>query len=129
MWDMVGMSRSEAGLKDAISKIRALREEFWSEVRVPGENSHLNPSLERAGRVADFMEFGELMAQDALNREESCGGHFREEHQTEDGEAARNDEDFSYAAAWEHQGVDKEASLNKEDLTFEYVKPSTRSYK
>jgi len=129
MWDMVGMSRSEAGLKDAISQIRALREEFWSEVRVPGENSHLNRSLERAGRVADFMEFGELMAQDALNREESCGGHFREEHQTEDGEAARNDEDFSYAAAWEHQGVDKEASLNKEDLTFEYVKPSTRSYK
>ena len=129
MWDMVGMSRTEAGLKGAISQIRALREEFWSEVRVPGENSHLNPSLERAGRVADFMEFGELMAQDALNREESCGGHFREEHQTEDGEAARNDEDFSYAAAWEHQGVDKEASLNKEDLTFEYVKPSTRSYK
>ena len=129
MWDMVGMSRNAAGLQGAISDIRALKEEFWSEVRVPGENNHLNPSLERAGRVADFMEFGELMAQDALHREESCGGHFREEHQTEDGEAARNDEDFSYAAAWQHQGVDQVATLNREDLTFDYVKPSTRSYK
>ena len=129
MWDMVGMSRTAAGLQDAVARIRALREEFWAEVRVPGENSHLNPSLERAGRVADFMEFGELMAQDALHREESCGGHFREEHQTPDGEAARNDEDFSYAAAWEHAGRDQTARLNKEALSFEYVKPTTRSYK
>jgi len=129
MWNMVGMSRTGAGLEDAISRIKALRAEFWAEVRVPGENTHLNPSLERAGRVADFMEFAELMAQDALHREESCGGHFREEHQTEDGEAARNDEDFSYAAAWQHMGADSSAQLNKEDLSFEHVKPSTRSYK
>lgn len=127
MWDNVGMGRNKAGLQQAIQSIRQLRDEFWKDVKVVGTVDGLNTELERAGRVADFMELGELLAQDALHREESCGGHFREEHQTEEGEAKRNDEQFAYAAAWEFTGG--EPKLNKEPLTFEHVKPSQRSYK
>ena len=105
-----------------------MREEFWKDVKVVGEAEGINQTLERAGRVADYLELGELMAVDALNREESCGGHFREEYQTEEGEALRRDEEFAYAAAWEYDGVGK-WNLHKEDLKFEYVKLSTRSYK
>lgn len=129
MWDNVGMSRNEAGLKSAITEIRSLREDFWENVRVLGEGEELNQSLEKAGRVADFLELGELLAIDALNRRESCGGHFREESQTEDNEAKRDDENFSYVAAWEYKGDGVEAQLHKEELTFEYCKPSQRSYK
>lgn len=129
MWDQCGMARTESGLKQAIGDIQALRGEFWKDVRVLGGSETLNQSLEKAGRVADFLEFGELMCLDALAREESCGGHFREEHQTADGEARRNDEDFSYVAAWEHGGVDKEVTLHKEPLEFPNVPPTTRSYK
>ncbi len=129
LWDKCGMARNEAGLTDALAKLPGLREEFWSDVRVPGEGAELNQSLEKAGRVADFLEFGELMCQDALNRDESCGGHFREEHQTEDGEAVRNDEDYAYVAAWEHAGVGRPAVLHKEQLEFENVQLATRSYK
>ncbi len=128
-WNHVGMARNKAGLTQAIGEIAALREQFWQDVRVSGEGASLNQDLERAGRVADFLEFGELMARDALEREESCGGHFREEHQTEENEAKRNDADFSYAAAWEYKGVGKPEALHKEELEFEAVKPSTRSYK
>lgn len=128
MWDKVGMSRTKAGLEDAIATISALRSEFWRDVRVPGEKNNLNQNLEYAGRVADFLEFGELLARDALHREESCGGHFREEYQTPDGEALRDDEKFSYAAAWAYAG-EATPVLHKEPLTFEYVKPSQRSYK
>jgi len=126
--DKVGMSRSEKGLKEAIETIRGLREEFWSNVKITGKADELNQNLERAGRVADFLELGELMAVDALNRNESCGGHFREEYQTEEGEALRDDENYSYVAAWEFKKVG-EWELNKEPLQFEYVKLSTRSYK
>ncbi len=126
--DKVGMSRSEKGLKEAIETIRGLREEFWSNVKITGKADELNQNLERAGRVADFLELGELMAVDALNRNESCGGHFREEYQTEEGEALRDDENYSYVAAWEFKKVG-EWELNKEPLEFEYVKLSTRSYK
>ncbi|MCR9198671.1 MAG: fumarate reductase/succinate dehydrogenase flavoprotein subunit [Planctomycetaceae bacterium] len=129
MWDHCGMARNKTGLETAISQIRDLREEFWKDVRVLGEGESLNQSLEKAGRVADFLEFGEIMCVDALNREESCGGHFREEHQTEDGEAKRNDEDYSYVAAWEFDGVGEEPTLHKEPLTFPNVPPTTRSYK
>ena len=129
MWDQCGMARTESGLKQAISDIQALRGEFWKDVRVLGGSETLNQSLEKAGRVADFLEFGELMCLDALAREESCGGHFREEHQTADGEARRNDDDFRYVAAWEHGGVDKEVTLHKEALEFPNVPPTTRSYK
>jgi succinate dehydrogenase / fumarate reductase flavoprotein subunit len=129
MWDNVGMSRNEAGLKSAISEIKTLREDFWKNVRVLGEGEELNQSLEKAGRVADFLELGELLATDALNRRESCGGHFREESQTEDNEAKRDDENFSYVAAWEFKGEGTPAELHKEDLTFEHCKPSQRSYK
>ncbi|MEJ5305335.1 MAG: fumarate reductase/succinate dehydrogenase flavoprotein subunit [Ignavibacteria bacterium] len=128
MWDYVGMSRNEQGLKKAIQMIRDLREEFWRNVKVPGNDMDLNQTLERAGRVADFLELGELMAIDALHRNESCGGHFREEYQTEDGEAKRDDENFAYVAAWEFKDVGN-WELHKEPLVFEYVKPSTRSYK
>jgi succinate dehydrogenase / fumarate reductase flavoprotein subunit len=127
-WNNVGMSRNEKGLKEAIQEIRTLREEFWKNVNVPGSADDLNQALERAGRVADFMELAELMAVDALDRNESCGGHFREEYQTQDGEAKRDDENFSYVSAWEFDEVGK-WNLHKEDLVFEYVKPSTRSYK
>jgi succinate dehydrogenase / fumarate reductase flavoprotein subunit len=129
MWDYCGMSRSAAGLHKAIDSIRALREEFWRDVIVPGERNDLNQSLEKAGRVADFLELGELMCVDALDREESCGGHFREEYQTAEGEALRDDARFAYVAAWEYQGDTRAAALHREPLTFEYVKPAQRSYK
>ena len=129
MWDYVGMSRNEAGLKSAITEIRALREDFWKNVRVLGEGEELNQSLEKAGRVADILKLGELLASDALNRRESCGGHFREESQTEDNEAKRDDENFSYVSAWEYKGDGVEPELHKEELTFEHCKPSQRSYK
>lgn len=127
MWDHVGMARNKEGLEYAMGAIAALREEFWGNVWVPGENGTHNKYLEFAGRLADFLELGELMARDALHREESCGGHFREEYQTEEGEALRDDKDFTYVAAWEY--TEAEPRLHKEDLIFEYVKPSTRSYK
>lgn len=128
MWDYVGMSRTKEGLTTAVEKISALRESFWNDVKVPGENNTMNKSLEFAGRVADFIELGELMARDALNREESCGGHFREEYQTPEGEAKRNDSEYSYVAAWAHQS-DGTKKLHKEDLDFENVKLTQRSYK
>jgi succinate dehydrogenase / fumarate reductase flavoprotein subunit len=129
MWDHCGMARNKAGLETAVEQIRDLRGQFWKDVRVLGGGATLNQSLEKAGRVADFMEFAELLATDALDREESCGGHFREEHQTAEGEAKRNDEDYSYVAAWEHHGVGEEPTLHKEALNFENVPPTTRSYK
>ena len=128
MWDKCGMARNEAGLKEAITEIQALKKEFWSDVKIPGEIGGMNPELDKAGRVADFIELGELMCKDALNRNESCGGHFREESQTEDGEAKRDDENFSYVAAWEYKG-ESDWALNKEVLNFEIVKPTQRSYK
>ncbi|MBI3110338.1 MAG: fumarate reductase/succinate dehydrogenase flavoprotein subunit [Ignavibacteriales bacterium] len=129
MWDNVGMARTKETLTRALQEIPKLREEFWQNVKVVGSANDLNADLERAGRVADFIELGELLARDALHREESCGGHFRVEHQTEDGEAKRNDENFSYVAAWEYAGLEKAPILNKEPLSFEDVKPSQRSYK
>jgi len=129
LWDNCGMSRTEQSLTKALSEIPAIREEFWKNVRVLGENETRNQSLEKAGRVADFLEFGELMVLDALHRNESCGGHFREEYQTDEGEALRDDEHFSYVAAWEFAGVGVEPTLHKEPLEFEYAHPSTRSYK
>lgn len=129
MWDKCGMARNEKGLEQAISKIQGIREEFWSNLKVSGSEQDLNLELEQAGRVADFIEFGELMCRDALHRTESCGGHFREESQTEEGEAKRNDKDFCYVAAWEHQGVDKAPVLHKEPLNFEFVHLAERSYK
>jgi succinate dehydrogenase / fumarate reductase flavoprotein subunit len=129
LWDNCGMARSAESLEKALSDIPALRDEFWSDVRVLGEHETLNQSLEKAGRVADFLEFGELLCLDALHREESCGGHFRVEHQTEDGEALRDDENFSYVAAWEFQGVGDSPTLHKESLEFEYVHLAQRSYK
>jgi len=129
MWDHCGMARNEEGLTVAKEKIRALRSEFWENVRIPGEARSLNASLEHAGRVADFLEFAELMVDDALHRTESCGGHFREESQTEEGEAKRDDENFCYAAAWEYQGDDEPSALHEEPLEFEYVKLTQRSYK
>jgi succinate dehydrogenase / fumarate reductase flavoprotein subunit len=129
MWEYCGMERTEEGLTKAIGLIRALKEEFWTRVKVPGKGEELNQNLEKAGRVADFIELGELMCIDALHRRESCGGHFRGESQTPDGEALRHDDEFSYAAAWEYFGADGKPVLHKEDLNFEYVHPSTRSYK
>ncbi|KAB8330868.1 FAD-binding protein, partial [Scytonema tolypothrichoides VB-61278] len=129
MWDECGMGRNDAGLKRALERIPAIREEFWQNVKVPGQGGDLNQELEKAGRVADFLELGELMCRDALHRTESCGGHFREESQTEDGEALRDDENFSYVAAWEYTGDLSRPELHKEPLNFEYVKPSQRSYK
>jgi succinate dehydrogenase / fumarate reductase flavoprotein subunit len=129
MWDNCGMARNAAGLETNIAKIPELRQEFWQNVKVPGSGSELNQSLEKAGRVADFLEFAELMCRDALHREESCGGHFRTEYQTDDGEARRDDDRFCYVAAWEYQGVDKAPVLHKEPLEFENVHLSTRSYK
>ncbi len=123
------MARNKTGLEKALSEIPALREEFWNDVRVPGSAATINQSLEKAGRVADFLEFGELMVKDALAREESCGGHFREESQTEEGEALRDDENFSFTSAWEFEGVGAEPTLHKEDLTFEHVPLTQRSYK
>ena len=129
IWDKCGMSRSESGLNEALEKLPALRQEFWENLNVPGENGSLNQSLELAGRVADFLEFGELMCRDALQREESCGGHFREEHQTEEGEAKRDDENFSFVGAWEYKGADSAPQIHKEELTYEEVKMTQRSYK
>lgn len=129
MWDHCGMARNEQGLKEGIAKIRDLRERFWKDANIPGSGEELNQTLERAGRVADFMELGELMMLDALNRNESCGGHFREEYQTEDGEALRDDQNYMYVAAWEYTGDPGKANLHKEDLVYENVKPSQRSYK
>ncbi|MFH1686615.1 MAG: fumarate reductase/succinate dehydrogenase flavoprotein subunit [bacterium] len=128
-WDNCGMGRNEKGLKTALEKIPAIREEFWQNVLVPGKNEELNQSLEKAGRVADFLEFAEVMCHDALQREESCGAHFREEYQTPEGEAMRNDKKFAYVSAWEHTGVGKAPELHKEELEFENVKLATRSYK
>jgi succinate dehydrogenase / fumarate reductase, flavoprotein subunit len=129
LWDNCGMARTEQSLTKALSEIPAIRDEFWKNVRVLGENETRNQSLEKAGRVADFLEFGELMVRDALHRNESCGAHFREEYQTEEGEALRDDEHFSYVGAWEFKGVGAEPELHKEPLEFEYAHPSTRSYK
>lgn len=129
MWDYCGMGRTKEGLETALQKIPKLREEFWSNLRVLGNGDELNVSLEKAGRVADFLELGELMCRDALTREESCGGHFREESQTEDGEAKRDDERFQFVSAWEFTGDVSSPTLHKEELKFEYVKPSQRSYK
>ncbi len=129
MWNKVGMSRNAPGLKEAIEEIRQLREEFWKDVRVPGSIDGMNPELEKAGRVADFLELGELFAKDALHREESCGGHFREEYQTEEGEALRDDENFMYVAAWEYTGDPGKEVLHKENLDYEYIEVKTRSYK
>lgn len=128
MWDKCGMSRNDAGLKSAIQEIGKLREEFWTNVKVPGDANYINPELEKAWRVADFFELGELMCRDALDRKESCGGHFREEYQV-DGEAKRDDENFCYVAAWEFTGVGKQPTLHKEELKFDNVKLATRSYK
>ncbi|MCX6604330.1 MAG: fumarate reductase/succinate dehydrogenase flavoprotein subunit [Acidobacteria bacterium] len=129
IWDYCGMARNEKGLTEAIAKVRALKAEFWTNVNVLGSGEELNQSLEKAGRVADFIELGELMCIDARDRKESCGGHFREEYQTPEGEAQRDDENYAYAAAWEFAGEGKDPVLHKEPLTFEYVHPSQRSYK
>ncbi|HET8623324.1 MAG TPA: fumarate reductase/succinate dehydrogenase flavoprotein subunit [Gemmatimonadales bacterium] len=129
LWDKCGMARTAAGLSEAIQRIPAIRDEFWRNVNVPGSDGELNQALERAGRVADFLELGELMCRDALHREESCGGHFRVEHQTEDGEAKRDDERFAYVAAWQYRGDDQDPCLVKEPLEFESVTLATRSYK
>ena len=128
MWNKCGMARNKQGLTEAIAEIQALRKEFWSDVRVLGTADEFNPDLEKAGRVADFIELGELMCKDALHREESCGGHFREEHQTEEGEAKRDDVNFAYVAAWEYKGI-SEWELNKEELKYENIKIAQRSYK
>ncbi|SNY95103.1 fumarate reductase/succinate dehydrogenase flavoprotein subunit [Flagellimonas pacifica] len=129
MWNKCGMSRNENDLKEAIKEISALRKDFWENVKIPGSKDSKNQELEKAGRVADFMELGELFAKDALHRNESCGGHFREEYQTEEGEALRDDKNFKYVAAWEFKGEPKDAELHKEDLVYENIELKTRSYK
>ncbi|HCP38928.1 MAG TPA: fumarate reductase/succinate dehydrogenase flavoprotein subunit, partial [Verrucomicrobiales bacterium] len=129
VWEKCGMARDKEGLADAIQRIPKLREEFWQNVSVPGSANELNVALEQASRVSDFMEFGELLCRDAHNRDESCGGHFRTEYQTADGEALRNDKDFSYVAGWEYQGDKKPPILHKEPLKYEEVKMTQRSYK
>jgi succinate dehydrogenase / fumarate reductase flavoprotein subunit len=129
MWENVGMARSKESLNNALQEIPKIRDEFWNNVKVTGENGDFNQQLENAGRLADFLEFAEILTKDALHREESCGGHFRVEHQTEDGEAMRDDENFAYAAAWEFKGVGKEPELHKEPLKFENVQLAVRSYK
>ena len=129
MWDNVGMARNKQGLEEAIVKIKALRKEFWQNVRIPGSADTINPELEKANRLADFLELGELMAMDALHREESCGGHFREEYQTGEGEALRNDQDYMYVGAWEYQGEDQNPKLHKETLQYEAIEVKTRNYK
>jgi succinate dehydrogenase / fumarate reductase flavoprotein subunit len=129
VWDLCGMARTEKSLKEALQRIPQIRDEFWKNVSVPGSGADFNQALERAGRVADFLEFAELLCTDALQRNESCGGHFREEHQYPDGEAKRDDENYMYVAAWEHGGVGKAPTLHKEPLVYEEVKPSVRSYK
>ena len=130
MWDFVGMGRTKESLTTALAKLKEVRKTFWSDLRIPGEANELNVELEKAIRLADFIEIGELMAYDALNREESCGGHFREEYQTEEGEAKRDDENYFYVACWEYQGSDeKEPVLLKEPLVYEAIKVQTRNYK
>ncbi len=129
MWENVGMGRTKVSLERAIEEIQALRKEFWADVKVAGEPNAFNQDLEKALRLVDYLEMGELMARDALNREESCGGHFREEYQTEEGEALRNDEEFVYAAVWEYMGAEKAPVLHKEMLNYEFVKPAQRNYK
>jgi len=129
MWNECGMGRTREGLERALAAIPRIREEFWRDVRVPGKGADLNQELEKAGRVADFLEFGELMCFDALDRNESCGGHFREEFQTPDGEAKRDDEQYAHVSAWEYTGPSSAPKLHKEPLEFEYVKLATRSYK
>jgi succinate dehydrogenase / fumarate reductase flavoprotein subunit len=128
MWDKCGMARNEQGLKEAIEEIKQLKKDFWADVRIPGGITEVNNELDKANRVADFIELGELMCIDALHRRESCGGHFREEMQTEEGEALRDDQNFQYVAAWEYRG-DGDWELHKEDLNFEVAKPTQRSYK
>jgi succinate dehydrogenase / fumarate reductase flavoprotein subunit len=128
MWEQCGMARNEKGLKEAIADIQQLKKEFWSDVKIPGGIKEMNPELDKAGRVADFIELGELMCKDALNRNESCGGHFREESQTEEGEALRDDANYAYVAAWEFKG-ESNWELHKEALNFEVAKPTQRSYK
>jgi len=129
MWEHAGMTRSEASLKEVLKTVPLLRAEFWENVTITGSGTELNHELEKAGRVADFLEFAELLARDALQRNESCGAHFRVEYQTSDGEAVRDDQNFSHVSAWEYKGVGKEPELHKEPLVFENVKPETRSYK
>jgi succinate dehydrogenase / fumarate reductase flavoprotein subunit len=129
LWEKCGMARNASGLKEALERIPALREEFWDNVQVPGQGESFNQALEYAGRVADFLEFGELLCRDALAREESCGGHFREEHQTSEGEALRNDEEFTHASCWEYSGPNESPVMHREALHFETVQPSVRSYK
>jgi succinate dehydrogenase / fumarate reductase flavoprotein subunit len=129
MWDRCGMARNASGLRDALERIPAIRAEFWENVTVPGSDAELNQALEKANRVADFLEFAELMCLDALHREESCGGHFREEHQTADGEAKRDDERFAYVAAWEYAGDAASPVMHREPLVFENVQLAQRSYK
>jgi succinate dehydrogenase / fumarate reductase flavoprotein subunit len=128
MWEKCGMARNATGLKEAIAEIQALKKEFWSDLRIMGDADEFNPELDKAGRVADFIELGELMCVDALNRNESCGGHFREEFQTEEGEAMRDDENYMYVAAWEYEG-DSQWNLNPEPLIYENIKIAQRSYK
>src|SRR5262249_22400835 len=129
LWDYVGVSRNDGGLRHALTEIPRLRDEFWQNLSVPGDPNNLNKNLEYAGRVADYLEFAETLALDALQRTESCGGHFREESQTPDGEALRDDANFSYVAAWEFTGVGRRPELHKEPLEFEEVHPTQRSYK
>ncbi|MCF8350311.1 MAG: fumarate reductase/succinate dehydrogenase flavoprotein subunit, partial [Bacteroidales bacterium] len=129
MWENVGMDRNKEDLTKAIEQIRNLREEFWKDVKIPGEIDGLNPELEKAARLADYLELGELMAHDALQREESCGGHFREEHQTDEGEALRDDKKFSFVSCWEYKGEGEKPEMHKEDLNFEFVEVKQRSYK
>jgi succinate dehydrogenase / fumarate reductase flavoprotein subunit len=129
MWDHVGMKRNEKGLNEALTLVQELEKEFWKDLNIPGTISELNMELEKAGRVADFFELAELLITDALNRKESCGAHFREEYQTPDGEALRDDEHFTYVAAWEYTGEGKPHILHKEELKFEEVEMKVRSYK
>jgi succinate dehydrogenase / fumarate reductase flavoprotein subunit len=129
MWNNAGMARSEESLTEALDKIPAIRAEFWENVQIPGNGAEINQQLENAGRVADFLEFAELFCRDARHRKESCGGHFRVEYQTEDGEATRDDENFCYSAAWEYKGDEQEPEMHKEPLTFESVELAVRSYK
>jgi succinate dehydrogenase / fumarate reductase flavoprotein subunit len=129
MWEHVGMGRTKAGLEEGLKKLGELRKTFWKEVYVPGEANSLNTELDKAIRLLDFIEVGELMARDALHREESCGGHFREEHQTEEGEAKRDDKNFMYVGCWKYMGEGKEPELYKEMLDYQEIKVQTRNYK
>jgi succinate dehydrogenase / fumarate reductase flavoprotein subunit len=128
MWEKCGMARNEKGLKEAISEIQQLKKEFWSDLKIPGSVDEMNPELDKANRVADFIELGELMCLDALQRNESCGGHFREEYQTPDGEAERRDDQYMYVSAWELKG-EHQWELHKEELKYEMIKPAQRNYK